>query len=82
MHNSYCLIRLISSRFLSLFLFKKINDSGYPICLFASSSNSIYQLIAIHDVYQGISIDHCLYLGRELYKAELTAELGQLYVQR
>lgn len=81
MDDYYCLVKLTVSHYLVVSIFNN-NYASYPICLFANSSHLLYQLIVAHDVHQNISIGHCLYLARELYKAELAMQLDQLYIQK
>nr|BCB92343.1 hypothetical protein [Grateloupia asiatica] len=88
MDNFYCLIRLQKNRTISLCLFESIQNSLenydkniYPICFTAVSADSMYILLSKHDLFKKLSINHVLYLGQELYKAELSVIFNQSYVQ-
>nr|AOM64551.1 hypothetical protein Riqu_072 [Riquetophycus sp.] len=82
MDNYYCLIRTKSLN-INLYFFSCRFDSTnqYPICLTSNSSNKIYELMKYHNKFLNLSLTHLLYLGRELYKAELAIQIGQLYIQ-
>ena len=80
MDQHYSLIQSAESNII-LYLFHNKSLINYPICLISSSSNDIYQLISIHDIFLKLSLCHLLYLAQEVYKAELSSILGQQYIQ-
>nr|YP_010985820.1 hypothetical protein RMF00_pgp199 [Grateloupia asiatica]WOL36738.1 hypothetical protein [Grateloupia asiatica] len=88
MDNFYCLIRLQKNKVILLFLFESIqsgvenyNKKVYPICFTAVSADLMYILLSKHNLLKKFSINHILYIGQELYKAELSILFNQLYVQ-
>nr|WCH58140.1 hypothetical protein [Cystoclonium purpureum f. stellatum] len=82
MDNSYCLIRLNVNINISLYFFYVDNNvSQYPICITACQSDILYYLMSLHNSFRNLSINHYLYLGKELYKAELSLILKQKYIQ-
>lgn len=90
MDSFYCIVRIILNKKLSLFCFnysssvwmgQKIKRMYYPICFSAKSSTTIIKLFSLHSCYKIMSMNHALYLGKELYKAELSLILHQVYIQ-
>nr|YP_009295713.1 conserved hypothetical plastid protein [Mastocarpus papillatus]AOL58197.1 conserved hypothetical plastid protein [Mastocarpus papillatus] len=82
MDNCYCLIRLVFRKHISLYCFQQKSQTfNYPICFTAYNTDILFKLIFVYVVAKNISLSHCLYLGRELYKAELCLILGQEYIQ-
>ena len=83
MDNCYCLIRLINQKNITLYYFINMNKhkGNYPICLTGYRSEVIHKLISLHNDFNCLSINHCLYLGKELYKAELALIFHQEYIQ-
>ena len=81
MDNYYCLIKFILPSSYILYLFDNRFIDKYPLCLASYSSNMICDLIDLHDVFIILSVKHTLYLGKELYKAEICSKLGQKYIQ-
>lgn len=73
----YCVIKYTPTNKMFLCLFQK----HYPICLIVHSARIMYVLIDIHDAFDKLSTSHLLYLGQEIYKAELSLALGQQYIQ-
>nr|QCI09129.1 hypothetical protein [Inkyuleea mariana] len=86
MDNFYCLIRVIvhKKRKLSLYYFShNITKQSfiYPICFTASNINVMFKLLSMHNCFNQASIYHILYIGQELYKAELCLAFNQIYIQ-
>nr|YP_010986024.1 hypothetical protein NDC12_pgp194 [Polyopes affinis]WOL36942.1 hypothetical protein [Polyopes affinis] len=85
MDDYYCSIRLYENKSITLFLFHnniisyKVNT--YPICFTASSISLIHMLLSKHHYFKSFSVNHILYIGQELYKAELSLMFDQVYVQ-
>ena len=75
--DSYCLIKCTPTHKIILCLFYK----QYPVCLICNSAKAMYTLLNLHDAFQNLSMNHMLYLGQEIYKAELSLILGQKYTQ-
>ena len=49
---------------------------------YASSSTRLYKVIGDQKfLFLSISLHHILYIGKEIYKAELSQLLRQIYVQ-
>ena len=53
----------------------------YPLCFTAYNVNSIFLLLSLHDILLSLSVLHTLYLGKELFKAEISLIIGQQYIQ-
>lgn len=86
MDNLYFLIRVSSNQLIELYCIKySLNNLNYnyiyPICFTASTSKNILYLLNFHKLVNYISIYHALYLGRELYKAEIALFTKQKYIQ-
>nr|YP_009774119.1 conserved hypothetical plastid protein [Caulacanthus okamurae]QIZ74736.1 conserved hypothetical plastid protein [Caulacanthus okamurae] len=82
MDYNYCLIYSNFNNNISLFFFPTRNNFRiYPICITAKQAKNIYSLIILHSNFDNLSVSHCLYLGQELYKAELALFFKQSYVQ-
>lgn len=90
MDSFYCLVRIPLNEKISLYciynndtlnLRVKTYSLSYPICFTAESSEKIILLLSRHSIFTLFSINHALYLGKELYKAELSLLLKQYYLQ-
>nr|YP_009296228.1 hypothetical protein Sebd_076 [Sebdenia flabellata]AOM65163.1 hypothetical protein Sebd_076 [Sebdenia flabellata] len=84
MDNYYCTIRILNNKKISLYLWESEQNSKkmfYPICFTAAYSDLLYNLICSHYYLNDLSINHLLYIGQELYKAELSLTLNQKYIQ-
>lgn len=81
MDDYYCVINLICDQNIVLYIFEKQKTTLYPICLISFNSNKIFHLISIHNSFINFSLVHYLYLGKELYKAEISLKFGQQYIQ-
>ena len=90
MDSFYCLVRIILNKKLSLYCFNcsvpeiighKISLVSSPICFTAKCSKNIIKLLSLHSGFNLISINHISYLAIELYKAELSLVLEQIYIQ-
>lgn len=82
--NDYCMISLKKETIIISY-FKYIQQKKFNICqvnFIALSSDSLFNLIIKHNLFfKYISLSHALYLGKEIYKAELSKTLLQKYVQ-
>nr|QVY58233.1 hypothetical protein [Eucheuma denticulatum] len=82
MDKYYCLIQVKTNYGVSMYFFcLNKNMSQYPICISATSSQILYDLISLHYYLHHLSVVHYLYLGKELYKAELALYFQQEYIQ-
>jgi len=85
MDNFYFLIRVISDEMIALYYFhhsKNLQKIEMPICFTSKNAISMYQLLSYHvNFSRKISLSHALYLGQEIYKAELARVVGQVYIQ-
>ena len=82
MDNCYCLIRLILSKDIVLYFFQDHNQNiNYPVCFTAYNANILHKLIDVYKNTRYLSIQHYLYLGQEICKAEQCLFLGQKYIQ-
>jgi len=89
MDNFYCLIKIINNtEKIEIYCFRhfiKISDNktfnSYPLCFTAYDFNSIFLLLSLHYLLNLLSLPHILYLGKELFKAELALFSEQIYIQ-
>lgn len=82
--SNYCVITVKNNLIIcSYFRFSENNFCQYSQIDFSSSSaDLLFDLISEHyDLSQSISLSHALYLGKEIYKAELALIFLQVYVQ-
>lgn len=82
--NSYCLISLNKETICcSFFLYiKRRKDHYCQINFSAKSCNQLSNLICRHSTIRcSISFCHTLYIGKEIYKAELAKTFKQIYQQ-
>jgi hypothetical protein len=80
--SSYCVIDVKDDilRF-SLFIARN-NHMLCQVNFYANSSTLLFYLINQHSmIFEYISFEHALYVGREIYKAELSKILCQKYIQ-
>ena len=82
--SNYCIISL-NRGIIKLSLFIIINQYNHQSCQINFSANSSYllfHLISKHSsLYKYISLNHILYIGKEVYKAELSNIFHQVYIQ-
>jgi len=87
MDNYYCLIKIVQNKQRIEVYFVNSDCSlkkflyNYPMCFTANSLNNIILLLDSHDFINTLSLQHTLYIGKELYKAELALFSSQLYIQ-
>ena len=90
MDSFYCLVRTILNKQLSLYCVStncslNINQKDdlliYPICFTSKSAHKTLYLLSLHNISSFFSIQHISYVSIELYKAELTIMLNQIYIQ-
>ena len=82
--DGYCIIYVKSNSVIYVcFIFNKLDKSSIcHINFCAVSSSLLINLISQHkSLSQVISISHALYLGKEIYKAELSNICSQAYIQ-
>lgn len=87
MDTAYILIRVCSKKTIELHYFKcsvYYNDTinRYPICFTSDSIYLMFFLVSLHKEFSFLSTQHKLYLGKELYKAEISIQLNQQYIQQ
>jgi len=82
--NDYCIVSL-RKEVIIVSYFRYINRSKCNMCqvnFIALSSNLLFDLIIKHNLFvKYISLSHALYIGKEIYKAELSKIISQRYVQ-
>lgn len=82
--NNYCVITVKNNLIVcSYFRFSENNFDQYSQINFSSpSADLLFDLMNEHNyLSQFISLGHALYLGKEIYKAELALILLQVYIQ-
>jgi len=82
--NDYCMISLRKEKIIVSY-FRSIKKNKFNICqvnFIALSSDLLFDLMNKHKFLpKSISLSHALYIGKEIYKAELSNILLQEYVQ-
>lgn len=90
MDSFYCLVRIILNKTISLYCIslncninvsKKDDILIYPTCFTSKSAYKTLYLVSLHNISSLFSIQHIGYVSIELYKAELTIILNQIYIQ-
>lgn len=88
MDSIYFLIKVLNISKIELYLMKnkimlssKFNMYNYPICFTAFNVNLLISLLTSHDLSNLLSIQHCIYLGKELSKVEISIFIRQQYIQ-
>ena len=84
----------IDTNYSTIYIYKKkiifsfvivIDEIQYRCCkinFYASSSTKLYELISDQNIlFLSISLYHILYIGKEIYRAELSQVFKQKYVQ-
>lgn len=83
--NDYSLISVKAS-LITLLYFHHMCRKQYPLCkinFFAVSSDTLMGLLTSHNNLSSlISLSHALYIGKEVYKAELSRLCVQTYIQQ
>lgn len=83
-NDDYCVI-VVKNNFIfcSYFRYSQYDcDQYYRIDFYSSSANGLFDLMNQHNYLScSISLSHALYLGKEIYKAQLATTLLQLYIQ-
>lgn len=83
--SAYFIVKVKNENIITVSYFSGINglELRYVQIDFCSTScQRICELIYFHiPIYNNISCDHALYLGRELYKAEMCIIMQQFYIQ-
>lgn len=82
----YCIIKISKSKIIELYIIEYLlhnhncHDS-YPLCFMSDNSSLIIQLLNLYDDIALLSIQHALYLGQEVYKADIALITNQIYIQ-
>lgn len=82
--NDHCIIAVDNGLIICSYfrLSQSAFDQYYQIDLYSFSADLLFNLISRHNgLSNRISVSHALYLGKEIYKAELSRNLLQTYVQ-
>lgn len=82
--KDYCIVSL-DNKLIIISYFIKNNQNQNNLCkinFIASSSDLLFDLMNKHKLLvQSISLSHSLYIGKEIYKAELSEIFCQSYIQ-
>lgn len=88
MDTSYVLVNICNKKTIELRYFNfKFNIYynciiyRYPICFTAYNAHIMFSLMSLYKDLNFLSTQHKLYLGKELYKAEISIKLNQIYIQ-
>lgn len=83
--SAYFMVKVKSENVITMSYFSGIRSLGLgyiQIDFCGTSCETICGLIYFHiPIYNNISCDHALYLGRELYKAQVCMIMRQFYIQ-
>ena len=81
---NYCIVNL-NKNIIIVSFFMIVDKYKKRVCkinFYAISCNLLLNLISQHySIYNYISLSHALYLGKEIYKAELSNVFRQRYIQ-
>lgn len=82
--SNYCILNF-SDNMIIVSLFVIANKCKHRVCrinFYAVSCELLLNLISQHNsIYTYLSFSHALYLGKEIYKMELSKVFNQIYVQ-
>nr|YP_009393277.1 hypothetical protein [Symphyocladiella dendroidea]ARW61839.1 hypothetical protein [Symphyocladiella dendroidea] len=85
MDNSHVIVRIFNQEKIEVYYFHGISHYtyNYPVCftVFFSSINQMFTLLSIFVNIQHLCTYHKLYIGKEVFKANLSINLQQLYIQ-
>nr|YP_009399679.1 hypothetical protein [Digenea simplex]ARW69498.1 hypothetical protein [Digenea simplex] len=87
MNDNYCLIRTYTSKIIEFryyFINNFMNNEyRYPICFTISfiNLNQLFYILSLCSVFDNLSTRHKLYIGKELFKASISVNLKQHYIQ-
>nr|YP_009397815.1 hypothetical protein [Sonderella linearis]ARW67001.1 hypothetical protein [Sonderella linearis] len=86
MDQNYNIICIGQNKFIELyyFNFNTCYDTEiilYPVCFSAANTYLLFNLISLYNKFNIISTNHKLYLGKELFKAEVAIKINQIYIQ-
>nr|YP_009395349.1 hypothetical protein [Polysiphonia infestans]ARW64329.1 hypothetical protein [Polysiphonia infestans] len=87
MDNSYFVIRISKQTKIEIYFYNyKTNfksNNYYPICFIANSCDfqEIINLLNSYAKFTNCSAIHNMYLGREVFKAQVSIQLNQIYIQ-
>lgn len=82
--NDYFIVTVRKEEIIASY-FRLIDKNEFEICqvnFISLSSDVLFNLIIKHNsLLKSISLSHSLYIGKEIYKAELSKILLQKYIQ-
>nr|YP_009393891.1 hypothetical protein [Polysiphonia sertularioides]ARW62453.1 hypothetical protein [Polysiphonia sertularioides] len=87
MDNNYFILHVAKTKSIEIHYFSHTNSVSsslyYPICFLISPIyiSKINSLLSILSKLSQCSTSHKLYLGKEIYKAQIAINLNQLYIQ-
>lgn len=87
MDDTYIIVRVYNKKIVEIYYYDKSNQicsrKNYPVC-FKVNLNSlsyIFMLLSLSSIFNSLSTQHKLYLGKEIFKAYVSANLNQVYIQ-
>ena len=84
MDSSYFLLRVNKKNRIEVYYIKQRKDFfvyNYPVCFLGYKVKTIYCLINLYEFSNSLSTVHLLYLGKELFKVEVSCFTLQEYIQ-
>nr|YP_009394514.1 hypothetical protein [Vertebrata thuyoides]ARW63076.1 hypothetical protein [Vertebrata thuyoides] len=86
MDNSYFIISIVNKKNIQIYYYEHkyfIKTNYYPVCFFVPFYNfeKIILLIIKYNKIRYCSTEHKIYLGKEIFKAQISFNLNQRYIQ-
>nr|YP_009396163.1 hypothetical protein [Melanothamnus harveyi]ARW65432.1 hypothetical protein [Melanothamnus harveyi] len=87
MDNNYFVLRISEENSLKIYFYNhnsfKYLTLNYPICfnLLLNQDDQVIHLLSIYEPVNKCSTLHKLYLGKEIFKAQLAIHFNQYYIQ-
>lgn len=87
MDNNFFTVRVLRQTIIEIYFYNKNNflkvNKCYPICFvfYLGNFSQITYLLSLCDEISYCSTIHKLYLGKEIFKAQISIQLNQYYVQ-
>lgn len=87
MDDSYIIIRVYNNEIIAVYYYYKSNQkylmNNYPICFIVNFNRVgyLFMLLSLSSIIDLLSTKHKFYLGKEIFKVDISAKLNQVYIQ-
>nr|YP_009394305.1 hypothetical protein [Leptosiphonia brodiei]ARW62867.1 hypothetical protein [Leptosiphonia brodiei] len=87
MDNNFFIVRVFQQTIIEIYFYNNNNllkvDQCYPICFvfYLGDFSQITYLLSLCDEIFHCSTIHKFYLGKEIFKAQISIQLNQCYIQ-